>query len=195
MRPKRCSSYLPWGPSYRGRSRKKIRGLSLGRSRWGTRCLSSRAPGRAQQPCATLHQVVGPRGGSYGLPSGRTVKNKTPSWLRLPRARHLDSHNDMSHTVRLREVWSPLGPERCSSYLPHFHLPAPDRATFTQQGVVPHPPLLKLKEMGCGLRGECSHEGASSDHPYYSLISSSFRQLCQLLMKFLILMTTRLLVP
>ena len=34
-----------------------------------------------------------------------------------------------------------------------FHLPAPDRATFTQQGVVPQPPPFAAKRDGVWIEG------------------------------------------
>ena len=157
------------------RSRKKIRGPSLGRSGWGTRCPASRAPGRAQQPCATLRRIVGPRGGSYRFPSGRTVTKKISGWLRPTRARHLSSPC-MAHAMRRREEDHPKGcipvrgaerhknvirlhrPPRwpnCSvprqPQSTHLTPPLPSDGIFTRQGVVPHP-LFVARGKGVGVR-------------------------------------------
>ena len=153
------------------RSRKKIRGPSLGRSGWGTRCSASRAPGRAQQPCATPRRIVGPRGGSYGLLSGRTVKKKTSGWLRPTRARHLNSLLHCARNARREEDypkpvrdaerhknevrlhrpprWPNCGVPK-QPHTTHPTPPLPSDGIFTRQGVVPNPLFVARGKGGWG---------------------------------------------
>ena len=146
-------------------------------------------PQGTRKSAAALRHPPPSRGATRGelwFPSGRTVKKKTTSRLRLAGARHLDSLSVMARAARRREeehtkiapVEMPsainvsvheraIWPKLCSSSFkpPLFPtLPQCGPLLLTRGWSPKPPPRLVRNEVGVG--GKCDHKGASLGHPF-----------------------------